>query len=829
VAHKKNENQPGQEPGRVPDGTVRSSEFDDAVTTEITDVLARALDGDQTIDPADIRVTDMQLIARVDPEVDDALAPGFLLNDRFEIVELVHSGGMGHVYKAIDHRRHPDGSGEIHVAIKMMRPSVASDEKARLTLEREASKAQTLSHPNIINIFDFDNHEGQFFLVMEWLEGESVNALLRRTSGQRLASSFTWPVIEGAAAGVQYAHQKNVVHADINPSNIFITDTQDIKLLDFGVARYTHNPDHPDDDRFAWVTQTYASPEVLSGLTPVFEDDVFSLACVAYRLLSGEHPFGGVPSIVAKHKGISAEPVPGLPDHEWQILRRALSYERSERMPSVSEFVTRGATAATAGKSVGRVTKRVTSLLRSLLAAVAAVVVLAGGLWLLLRGGAGEIVPSIEPVVPDQPVAANAVDATVPSPAELLLAAAAQALGNGHLVAPDENNARVLFREALVHEPENTEALRGLRAISNDFLREAQEALQSDEPLAAYAALAVAAETDPANPAIDIVNQLLAAKGSSELADARLAAATGNFNLAALRLSRAEQYSNVDPASIESLRRQIAQSSQDDQLLASLATADAHISAGRLLPPEAENAHVLLLDLQRQHGDDERLLAAMERLGERLLTRAAFAAAATRVSEATELLDAVDALGVLAPEVEAARTTLATANDAASAEVAPGLQVAEQLGGDPQPTASDIETAAGERTDTTRDDTPRLAVAAAVPEVVGEAVYPEEPLPKATPVDAKPVVRRKTVQEFGIEKYVAPEFPRNARRRGVTGIVEVGFVINPDGSTDSIRILSSEPGDVFSKSAVNAVRQWRFAPREEEIPARITLRFDLAP
>ena len=145
-----------------------------------------------------------------------------------------------------------------------MRRSVATELDANLALEREAAKTQRLSHPNIINIFDFDQHDAQFFLVMEWLEGESVNALLRRTSGRRLAPQFAWQVVQAIASGVQHAHSNNVVHADINPSNIFITDTQEIKLLDFGVARYGSDLEGATPNESAWVTRRYASPEVLS-------------------------------------------------------------------------------------------------------------------------------------------------------------------------------------------------------------------------------------------------------------------------------------------------------------------------------------------------------------------------------------------------------------------------------------------------------------------------------------------------------------------------------------------------------------------------------------
>ena len=825
MAREEDNNQLGEEVGRSPPDAAQNNEFENAVTTEISDVLARAFDEDQTSDPSDVHITDMQLAVHVDLAADDALPPGIFLNDRFEITELVHTGGMSHVYKAVDHRRHPESSGEIHVAIKMMRPAVASDKEARMTLEREAAKAQSLSHPNIINIFDFDEHENQFFLVMEWLEGESVNALLRRTSGERLSSSFAWPVIEGAAAGVQHAHLKNVVHADINPSNIFITDEQDIKLLDFGVARYTNNSDQPEDDRLAWVTQTYASPEVLSGLTPVVEDDVFSLACVAYRLLNGKHPFGGAPSLVAKHQGMSVEPIQGLPDEEWQLLRRALSFQRSDRPTSISELINRGTNSTGAGESTGRQTRQASRYLQTSLAAIILVVILAGGLWFFQR----EAVSPIEPEVPDEAVVADAVDAPAPSAAEALVTAALQALGDGRFVAPDDSNARALFRQALLLEPENAEALRGLRAISDNFVQEAQEALNADDPLTAYAALAVAAETDPSNPAIEIIDQLLAAKGSGELADARLAAATGDLDLAALHLTRAERYSHIDLAMTESLRRQIAQGKRDGELLDSLATADAHLIAGRLISPEGENAHALLLETSEQHGDDQRLRASMERLGERLLTRAAFAAASSRNAEATELLDAVGALGVFGPEVEAARASFATEATATDTEDVSGPEVAEQRGVDPQPMASAIGTATDASATTTPAAAPQSTVAAVRPEAGGETAIMEDAGSQAEAVGAGPVVQRKSVREFGIKRYVAPVYPRRARHRGLTGKVDVEFVINPDGGTDSIRVLHSEPGAVFAESAVDAVNKWRFIPREENVRARITLVFDLAP
>lgn len=762
MSRKDDYKQSEQKVGDESKGIVHGDEFDNAVTTEISDVLARAFDNDQTGDPGGVHVTEVHLAAHVEASNDDALAPGFLLNNRFEIVELMHSGGMSHVYKAIDRRRHPEGSGEVHVAIKMMRLSIASKEKARLALEREAAKAQTLSHPNIINIFDFDEHDDRFFLVMEWLEGESINALLRRTSGQRLSSNVAWPLIEGAAAGVLHAHQNNIVHADINPSNIFITQTQDIKLLDFGVARYTGDSDDSEDDGFAWVTQTYASPEVLSGLTPVFEDDIFSLGCVAYRLLSGKHAFDGSPSLVAKHQGFTVEPIPGLADNEWQILSRALAYNRSDRPTSVSVFVDRVANAPGSDDSAARGNSWVSSTWQAGLAAVVALVVLAGSGWLLQRVIDSDGATVVETPVSVLPTATNIPDPGMPSAADALVSAAVTALSAGKFVSPDGDNARNLFGQALTVEPDNAAALRGMRAISDEFVQRADAALSADDPVGAYDALGIALETDAGNPAVEIVARLLTVKGDSELADARLAAAADNLDLAVERLSRAERYRHIDPQAIQSIRGQIAESA--------------------------------------------------------------------RLAEATKRLDAVDAPGVLSPEVESARTSNPAVIDLPSlAEEAPDAVSLDEPGSDMLSSDPEAELAADVPPITTSSEA--TLVAAAVPEVVANPEpNPEPNLDSSTDAamaDALLQPRSITVEGFGIEKYVAPVFPRRAQRRGITGLVNIGFNINTDGSTDTIDVLHAEPGDVFAASAAKAVSQWRFVPRDDVVRAQITLRFDL--
>jgi TonB family protein len=787
-------------------------DLEDDVTSELAQPFAWAFDDDSLV------------ASLIDPKTDNILEVGTLLNNRFEIVGLAHSGGMGHVYKAIDRRWHSEGSGQIHVAIKMLRESLADRDEVRMILEREAAKAQSLSHPNIINVFDFDEHEDRFFLVMEWLEGESVSALLRRTRGQRIAPNFAWAVIEGAATALHHAHLNNVIHADINPSNIFITTTLDIKLLDFGVARCGNDSDDPAEGGTTWVTQTYASPEVLTGLPPVFQDDVFSLGCVAYRLLGGEHPFGGSPSFIAKDRGVAVEPIPGLPESEWQILSRALAYSRSERPDTVEVFLRNRYPATAIGVSPGKPKWSSAFLHWGLPVAAALVAAAAVGWWLRPDVSVTSSTSGDAQIVP--PAEAQDLSQTDAPFIEALLVAARQAVEDQRFVLPEDDNARERYREVLITEPENREALRGLRSISDAFVERARAALKSGDPQAAASALTIASETDASNPAIGVVSDLLVAQGDALLTAARVAAATGDIDQATSALARAEEFVHIEPTAINAVREQLAELGLEIALLDGLAVVDSHIAAGRLLQPVGSNARESLATLSDEYGGDPRLTAAYERLAERLLTRAAFATAAGGVAEAEFLVDAADSLGVLEAEVDFARESITTAAVAADPELESAI--ADEAFDNPNSTAIDSGTPA--------DADNELELPAAPPQELVTAANEIEPLQSGSgPASGAEVAAAasggssaKSLEELGLQRFIAPTFPRRAQRRGLAGYVEVAFDINPDGRTSAIEVLGGENAEIFDKSAADAVRKWRFADRPDTIRRVITLRFEIA-
>jgi protein TonB len=404
-----------------------------------------------------------------------------------------------------------------------------------------------------------------------------------------------------------------------------------------------------------------------------------------------------------------------------------------------------------------------------------------------------------------------------------LLDQAALAVDEGRFVTPDDDNARDAYRGVLALDPANRGALGGLRTISDVYVQQAIGAMRDDEPIVAIEALAVAKETDAANPAIAVVDDLLLAQGDSLLAKAGLAADDGDAELATALLSEAERYSSVDVDASNALRNQIAKNVQERQFLDRLAIAETHITAGRLLAPSQNNALAALLELKGEREGDSRLQRSMDHLGERLLTRAAFAIAASEFTEATQLLDAADTLGVLTGDIAAAQSSLQRASTRAAVAKAASTKSASLAVQTRSIPESKQETA------------PPPATSAAAPATLTAATIelptsePEASAnAKAPTIDVPPQPRTITLSDLAIEKYVAPRFPRSARRRELEGFVEVRFTVNTDGSTGSIETLRAQPGAVFNSSAEKAISQWRFAPRDDVVTTQITLSFALS-
>ncbi|HEY5755169.1 MAG TPA: protein kinase [Steroidobacter sp.] len=264
-----------------------------------------------------------------------------VLRDRYELTSILGRGGTGTVYKALDrHRTHLDASSRC-VAVKVLKLNYQDRPDELAQLEREFHEAQSLSHPNVVSVFDLDRDGNVYFIVMELLEGELLADILKRLDGQPMARHYALGIISSVGAALAHAHRRGVVHADLKPRNIMITATGEVRVLDFGFARDRPLELHTASglNEGSTAAPAYASVERVNGSDPHPSDDVYSLACIAYELLSGRHPFGGRSAPLARAHGRAPQRIPGLAGKQQQALQRALLWTRGERRIDVVELL----------------------------------------------------------------------------------------------------------------------------------------------------------------------------------------------------------------------------------------------------------------------------------------------------------------------------------------------------------------------------------------------------------------------------------------------------------------------------------------------------------
>ncbi len=269
---------------------------------------------------------------------------GTLLRDRYELMEILDRGPSGTLYQAYDRHRSHLPAPSCYVAVRVLQLPRDGRETALADLEREAYEAQSLSHPNIASVFDLDRHHDVYFVVMELLDGEPLTSVMQRLAGKPMSRERALTVIGAVGSALMHAHQRHLAHGDLKPAVVVLTTSGDVKVQDFGFAR-SHRLDQwgggePSvDGADASSTAAYASAERVSGAEPQPRDDVYSLACIAYELLSGRHPYGGRSAPLARAHGRSPQKIAGLSVRQWQALQLALNWSRDERRIDVGELL----------------------------------------------------------------------------------------------------------------------------------------------------------------------------------------------------------------------------------------------------------------------------------------------------------------------------------------------------------------------------------------------------------------------------------------------------------------------------------------------------------
>jgi eukaryotic-like serine/threonine-protein kinase len=268
------------------------------------------------------------------------LKAGGVLRRRYRIEAVVGQSGMGTVFQVLDEFR-LEAPGSQRLAVKVLHPAVAKRAELLADLRREFQSLQLLSHPNIIRVFDFDRDGPLVFFTMELLTGAPLSRILQARRLIPLERPQALGVIRDVGTAVSYAHRRGAVHGDLNLQNVFVTGSGEVRVMGFGASYKTRQLSQTPDLEMTlpFSKSTFASCQVLEGERADARDDMFSLGCLAYLLLSGAQPFPKRTAIEAREAKLRLRRPPNVSRRQWQALRSALRWDREDRPADVLQWL----------------------------------------------------------------------------------------------------------------------------------------------------------------------------------------------------------------------------------------------------------------------------------------------------------------------------------------------------------------------------------------------------------------------------------------------------------------------------------------------------------
>ena len=263
------------------------------------------------------------------------LSNGQIIGGRYEIVKSIGEGGMANVYLANDKIL------DRKVAIKVLRGDLANDEKFIRRFQREAQSVANLSHPNIVEVYDVEEEEGQHYIVMEYIEGKTLKQLLQKRGSLTLSEVID--IMLQLTDGLAHAHDAYIIHRDIKPQNIMIQDDGLVKITDFGIAMAL-NATQLTQTNSVMGSVHYLPPEQANGKSSTIKSDIYSLGILMYELITGSVPFKGdnAVEIVLKHLKEKIPSIrrqnPTIPQSVENIVLRATAKNPKNRYDSVKDM-----------------------------------------------------------------------------------------------------------------------------------------------------------------------------------------------------------------------------------------------------------------------------------------------------------------------------------------------------------------------------------------------------------------------------------------------------------------------------------------------------------
>jgi beta-lactam-binding protein with PASTA domain/serine/threonine protein kinase len=262
-----------------------------------------------------------------------------IFNGRYELHRRLGRGGMAEVYLARDQML------DRAVAVKVLFPALATDPGFVERFRREAQSAAGLNHPNIVGVYDWGEANGTYFIVMEYVEGESLAEMIQAQG--RVDADRAAEIASDMAAALGFAHRNGgVIHRDVKPGNVLITPEGAVKVADFGIARAISDTSDQNLTKTGSVmgTATYFSPEQARGAGVDPRSDVYSLGCVIYEMVTGRPPFQGENAVAIAYKHVQEAPVsprlvdPAIPDTLEAIILKCLAKNPANRYPSAQDL-----------------------------------------------------------------------------------------------------------------------------------------------------------------------------------------------------------------------------------------------------------------------------------------------------------------------------------------------------------------------------------------------------------------------------------------------------------------------------------------------------------